>query len=179
VAYLQAIGSRRAPDRCATAKLILGFALLFRLTFLAPPRPDDDIYRYSGMAASPVGRQPYLKRPPQPAPLAGDPLYARLAHKEVGTIYPPAAQLLFAAEPRCAGPGRIKIIFVLCDLAATGLLLSCSVVSSCPPPGPDLCLESSDRDRSAWSGHLEPPVCSDPAREPGDYTRWKGARRSR
>jgi len=108
-----------------------GLRAAVRLTFLAP-RAERRHLSLLWDGASSVGRNPYLERRAA-GPLARDPLYAGWRTKEVNDL-PAAAQLLFAAEPDGAGPPDQDHL-VLCDLAATGLLLSCSSVSSCPPPG--------------------------------------------
>jgi len=162
LAYLGAIRIvPRAGVGAATPRLILGFALLFRLTFLgAAPVLSDDIYRYLWDGRIVLsGGNPYLETPAAAGPASpGDPLYARLAHKEVGTIYPPVAQLLFAAGAAMTrGPAGIKIILLLCDLAATALLLSLLKRLGLPASralvyawNPLTVIEV------AWSGHLEP-----------------------
>lgn len=79
-------------------RLLLGLALLFRLTlFFSPPSLSDDIYRYvwDGRVQR-AGVNPY-QYPPEAPELAflRDALYPGINHKDIPTIYPPLAQLFF------------------------------------------------------------------------------------
>lgn len=149
-----------APGRGAWPALpILGLALLFRATFLfAQPALSDDLYRYlwDGRTVWRCG-DPYVETPasvPGGGRVAGRPL----AHPEVPTIYPPAAQALFAAGAALSeGPLGIKAILVLCEVLGIAALRRLLALRGLPPdriliyawnPLPVV--------EVAWSGHLEP-----------------------
>lgn len=109
--------------------VVLAFAVLFRLTLVfAPPALSDDIYRYvwDGRVQA-AGINPYL-HPPSAEALAGlrdDAIHPHINRPDARTIYPPGSQLLFlaiqAAVPDSAR--GFKLVMVLFDLAAVGLLL--------------------------------------------------------
>ncbi|MBJ6725150.1 glycosyltransferase 87 family protein [Geomesophilobacter sediminis] len=79
---------------------ILAVALLLRLMFLFhPPQLSDDVYRYVWDETRTVaGVNPYAHAPGAVTP--SDELreiHSRINHPQFPTIYPPAAQLIFAA----------------------------------------------------------------------------------
>jgi len=157
-------------------RVILGFAILFRLTFLfAPPALSNDLYRYlwdgrqTLAGANPYGVAP-AARGGTPARGAAethaergpaatqDPEFARMDHADVPSVYPPAAQVLFALG---AAPGRgvqgIKTLVVAADLLLIGALLALMRRRAVPDVrvliyawSPLAVMEA------AWSGHLEP-----------------------
>jgi len=92
-----------ASPRIKPLWIVLGVALLARL-FLIPSQPtlSEDVYRYlwDGRLVA-QGVNPYLHTPDDPA-LAPfhDRLLARINHRGVPTIYPPAAELIFGAVAR-------------------------------------------------------------------------------
>ncbi|HEU4403644.1 MAG TPA: hypothetical protein VFT43_16235 [Candidatus Polarisedimenticolia bacterium] len=140
---------------------VLGFACLFRLTLLAGvPALSTDLYRYrwDGKVTL-AGLNPFLEPPADPS-LAGlrDDLDTHLEHTDVRTIYPPAAQWLFASG---ASIGRgvlgLKGLMILADLAAIAVLHRLLVARGLSPQrlliyawNPLAVIEV------AWSGHLEP-----------------------
>ncbi|MFH1571025.1 MAG: hypothetical protein ABIL09_23735 [Gemmatimonadota bacterium] len=105
---------------------ILAAALLFRLTLLtSPPTLSDDLYRYlwDGRVQW-AGINPFRHPPeaPELAPLR-DRWYPGINHKDVPTIYPPAAQLFFlAATGVAAHPVSVKAGLVLCEAALAAAL---------------------------------------------------------
>lgn len=112
----------RAPAPHALA-IVLGIGLLARaLLLVSPPTLSEDVYRYlwDGRLVA-AGVNPYPHAPADPA-LARfrDALPGRLNHPDVPTIYPPAAQLLFAAA---AAVAPHPLAWKLLLLAAEGLLL--------------------------------------------------------
>ena len=149
------------PEGRARLGMIVAFACLFRATLiLAPPALSDDIYRYrfDGRVLL-SGGNPYLD-PPRAAGVAlpGDALDDRVAHQEVRTIYPPLAQLLFAAGVAIA-PGLLglKALFVLCDLFV--ILLLRRILERRGLPGVRVLVYAWNPlaiVEVAWSGHLEP-----------------------
>jgi len=107
--------------------VILGVALLLRLLFLfAPPQLSDDIHRYLWDGATLLrGGSPYAAAPSSVEPPPGlETVHAGINHPEHVTIYPPAAQLVFAAGAATGlGITGLKGILVLLDLVLCGLLM--------------------------------------------------------
>ncbi len=112
--------------------LLITFALglLFRASFFFhEPILSDDLYRYlwDGLVQQ-LGINPYRHPPADPA-LAGiaDALRGRVNHPNVVTIYPPLAQLTFAAVA-FAGGGLLvlKALWLTCDLGIA--LVLCRLV---------------------------------------------------
>jgi alpha-1,6-mannosyltransferase len=128
----------RAPGGSAPARrpdprslgVILGLGLLARLvTIPATPTLSEDVYRYlwdGRLTAS--GVNPFPHAPADPA-LARfhDGLLRRLNHADVPTIYPPAAQILFAVAALARpDPLSWKILLLILEtltLAALAALL--------------------------------------------------------
>ena len=79
--------------------LILGFALVFRLTVLfAPPHQSEDVYRYLWDARiASMGIDPYRYAPdaPELEKYRDDFLYPMINSKPYITAYPPVSQILF------------------------------------------------------------------------------------
>lgn len=104
--------------------LVLGFALLFRLTVLpATPDQSEDVYRYlwdGKLAAS--GINPYLYPPeaPQLAKFRDSQIYPKLNSKPYVTAYPPLSQAVFQLCYSCFGPSYVamKAIFSLFEFAS-------------------------------------------------------------
>ena len=111
-----------------SAAQIFAFAILFRLTLLsATPGLSDDIYRYiwDGRVQL-AGINPYQHAPDSPAlaTLRDAVYYPAINHKQIRTIYPPVAQLFFAAVCLIdTNPVVMKIFLVLCEVAMLFLLL--------------------------------------------------------
>lgn len=90
----------RFPIRSREALLlVLGFALLFRLTVLwAPPHQSEDVYRYLWDArVASAGINPYAAAPnaPELEKLRDTQIYPMINSKPYITAYPPASQILF------------------------------------------------------------------------------------
>jgi len=114
-------------------RLILGAALLFRLTLLpTTPSLSDDIYRYvwDGHVQW-AGINPYRYAPdaPELSDLRAQlpEISAGINHRHIPTIYPPVSQLFFAAvtglSGRSHGMAAIKLGLVLCEVALAAALL--------------------------------------------------------
>ena len=120
----------RSPETEARLlPVILGFALLFRLTLVAhDPVASDDIYRYlwDGRAAA-HGFNPFAHAPADPAlgALHTRDLPAKVNFPEMRTIYPPLAQVVFLGSALLFGDSlpALKSLIVLFDCATLGLLL--------------------------------------------------------
>lgn len=109
------------------APIVLGVAALLRL--LALPLPQilsDDVYRYVWDGRLVVeGYNPYALAPDDPVlrPLR-DELWGRVAHRDVETVYPPAALGLFSIASRSRHPVVVlKTLLAGFDLVACWLLL--------------------------------------------------------
>jgi hypothetical protein len=107
--------------------VILAVALLLRLFFLfAPPQLSDDIYRYMWDGGNLLrGVNPYAAAPAKIAPPpALKAVHSRINHPDYFTIYPPAAQLLFAGGASLGGTVTgLKGLLTLIDLLLCALLL--------------------------------------------------------
>ncbi|HOI17651.1 MAG TPA: glycosyltransferase 87 family protein [Geobacteraceae bacterium] len=107
--------------------VILGVALFLRLMFLfSPPQLSDDVYRYLWDGRQVLGGEsPYAAAPAavQPQPELAE-VHSRINHPDYVTLYPPAAQLVFAggAAMGCGITG-LKAFLVLFDLGLCALLM--------------------------------------------------------
>lgn len=175
--YALAVRDALRQDADATKpvlRVILGFAILFRLTFLfASPALSNDLYRYlwdgrqTLAGANPYGEAPAARggtpaargeTPADGAAAAQDPEFARMDHADVPTVYPPAAQALFAVG---AAPGLgvqgIKILVVAADLLLIGALLALMRRRAVPDVRVLIYAWSPLAvTEAAWSGHIEP-----------------------
>jgi hypothetical protein len=108
--------------------IILGFAVLFRLTLVFhAPVASDDMYRYvwDGKVAA-HGINPFRYAPTDSALVAlrtAD-LPSKINHPTMRTIYPPLAQLLFFISNKVFGDSLagLKFLFVLADICTIVLL---------------------------------------------------------
>lgn len=129
--------------------VIVGIAVLLRVpAWLAPPVHSDDVFRYVWDGrVSRAGINPYRYAPDDPAlahlrdgeaapvatgvergaarPTSGAGVYPRINNRDLPTIYPPAAQLLFLVAALVPGPPLlgIKLALAACDLGVLALLL--------------------------------------------------------
>ena len=111
----------------------LGFLLLcagvFRLTLLfRAPDLSDDVYRYvwDGRVAA-AGVSPYAFAPDDPRVAGIFPeLRARVAHRDLRTVYPPVAQAAFRAAAAAPGGGvlAMKALVAAADLSIGALLFT-------------------------------------------------------
>lgn len=107
--------------------VILTVALLLRMMFLfSPPQLSDDIYRYLWDGSTTLrGNNPYAS---VPASLSPPPrlsaIHARINHPQHVTIYPPAAQVVFAGGTAFGGSiTGLKTLLVLLDMGLCALLI--------------------------------------------------------
>lgn len=120
---------RRPPRGRAALLGILGVGLGLRLLLLpTAPTLSHDLYRYlwdGRLAVAGVSPYRYPPSAPELRALRDEALYPRLSHREWRTIYPPGAQLLFAAATRLTPSSvlGLKLLFVAFDLLTLGLLL--------------------------------------------------------
>jgi len=109
--------------------LILGFALLFRLTLIFHnPVCSDDIFRYiwDGKVSA-AGINPYAFEPGNPAlsHLHTTDLPSRISFPEMRTIYPPLAQAFFWVSSKSFGDSiaGMKFLLLIADLLTMIILL--------------------------------------------------------
>jgi len=115
----------RVPIRThGAARLVLGFALLFRLTVLfAPPYQSEDVYRYlwdAKIASSGISPYEYAPNAPELEKVRDDRLYPMVNSKPYITAYPPVSQLLFRFSFALFGPNitAMKAVFSLLEFLA-------------------------------------------------------------
>jgi alpha-1,6-mannosyltransferase len=120
---------RLRPTRGALA-VVLGFGLLFRvLTLPTPVYLSSDLYRYlwDGRVQL-AGVNPYRYAPAAPdlSPLRDGEIHPRINRPAARTIYPPAAEWLFALAAVLA-PGSIvgwRVLLLLLEGATVAMLLA-------------------------------------------------------
>ncbi|HEY5035813.1 MAG TPA: hypothetical protein VII74_01630 [Chthoniobacterales bacterium] len=109
------------------AVIFWSVAIVLRLVAL-PLEPADDIWRYQweGRVQN-AGFNPYVLAPNDDqlaAVRAQFPDWNRINHRDYSAIYPPGAELIFAALSRgAAGPLIYKLLFSAADLGAIAVLL--------------------------------------------------------
>lgn len=106
---------------------IIVVALLLRLMFLLqPPQLSDDIYRYLWDGTELLkGINPYAYAPSRVTPpVEMQKIHAQINHPKYVTIYPPAAQLVFAAGATLGGTVTgLKTLLIAIDLFLCWLLM--------------------------------------------------------
>lgn len=131
-------GAGDAPSRGAATQagratllwLFTGWAALRLPGWLLAPHQSDDIYRYLwDGAVQAAGLSPYLGSPEDPAYAAVraaiPDVFARINHRELPTIYPPAAQLLFRLSQAVSRATHLTPLWTwkgLCAVADAGVL---------------------------------------------------------
>ncbi len=120
-----------------TARTILLTAAVLRLLFLfRSPELSDDLYRYlwDGLQIL-AGHNPYSQAPADvhAHSEAMAHLLGFINHPHMVTIYPPAAQLLFAAGAFFGGVLGIKVLLTGLDLATCYLLIQLLTALRLPP----------------------------------------------
>lgn len=115
----------RAQSTAVSWRFIAVSALLLRLPLLpATPSLSDDVWRYLHDGRAQIrGVNPYRYAPSDPATAAfRGPEFQRINHAELPTIYPPAAQLAFAAAAAFGDLWSWKLVVLLFDAALIALL---------------------------------------------------------
>jgi hypothetical protein len=103
---------------------VLFCAAVFRLTLLLRPADlSEDVWRYLWDGrVSRAGISPWAYAPDDPAVAKIAPLVRdHVAHREIRTVYPPAAQAVFRVAAG-DGPVPLKAVFGAADLAVVALL---------------------------------------------------------
>lgn len=140
-AYLGAIRVvlRRPLPRRASLWLVLGVAAAIRLPLLpAPPFLSSDVYRYvwDGRVQA-AGINPYRFIPAAPAlsRLRDTAIYPHVNRRDYApTIYPPAAQMVFAAVGRLSQtPVAMKATMVGFEMVAMACALRLLALAALPP----------------------------------------------
>ncbi|MDP2309262.1 MAG: hypothetical protein Q8P18_24785 [Pseudomonadota bacterium] len=146
-----AVVATLAPDAPGPARVVLA-ALLVRLPLLVvAPTLSDDVWRYvwEGQVWR-AGENPFVLAPDAPA-LAHlrDTVWANVNHRQVPSIYPPFAQLLFLV---LAGGGVLawRLVSAACDVGTAWVLARAR-----PRAGWLWALLPLPALESAVSGHLE------------------------
>ncbi len=116
------------PQIQKQALLIILFAIAFRAIMLPiTPWLSDDIYRYIWDGRVLMNRiNPYQWAPnaPELAHLRDVEIFSRVNHPEIGTIYPPLLQAVFAIGQVLGGKIlSLKILFTLIDILVLTILL--------------------------------------------------------
>jgi hypothetical protein len=119
----------RRPGASSCPGLIVGFAVVFRLLVLfSPPVLSSDLYRYiwDGRVQR-AGINPY-RYPPEAEALAAlrdTTMHPQINRPQLTTIYPPAAQMLFALITTVVPDSvrGMKAAMVLFDLVTIGVLV--------------------------------------------------------
>lgn len=125
-----ALAARRYQDTASPA-LILGVAAALRLLLIPlPPSLSDDTLRYvwDGKVLA-AGHNPYLHAPEAPELAAlRDPVWERMPHKEVPTVYPPLALAVFTVAGFLPHPLiGVKILLTFAELLGCFLLTRLAV----------------------------------------------------
>jgi hypothetical protein len=113
----------------AVLRVVLVAAVVFRLiAATATPSLSDDIYRYvwDGRVQA-AGHHPYRFAPsdPERAEFRDAAIYPRINHPEIPTIYPPLAEMLFAALALAKlGVVGFKVALALIDMGVVWALLA-------------------------------------------------------
>ena len=118
-------------------RVIIITATVFRLMFLfRSPELSDDIYRYlwDGLAVL-HDNNPYAFAPSDVKPLAAESaaLLGHVNHPHLVTIYPPAAQIIFAVGAFLGGISGIKAVLVALDIAVCAVMLRLLSQMKMPP----------------------------------------------
>lgn len=115
-------------------RAIIIVAAAFRLMFLfRSPELSDDIYRYLWDGLTILhGNNPYAFAPSDAKPLAAD-LLSHVNHPHLITIYPPAAQIIFAIGAFLGGILGIKAVLVAADIAVCAIILRILSRMKMPP----------------------------------------------
>lgn len=129
--------------------VVIAIAIALRLPMLlAPPQLSHDMYRYvwdGRVLASGVNPYRYAPDDPRLAQLRTS-WHARINHPHIPTIYPPHAELLFAAVHH---PVAWRLLVIAAEVAALFVLRRHGRILMPLATFPPLIIES------AWSGHIE------------------------
>lgn len=125
-----------AGEAAWTPRAILFAAIIFRLMFLfLPPELSDDIHRYLWDGLTLLrGNNPYAIAPSAAQPFTGSAtLLSHVNHPHLITIYPPAAQIIFAIGAFLGGVLGMKALLVAMDVAVCAVILHVLSRMKLPP----------------------------------------------
>lgn len=120
-----------------SSRTIILLAIAFRLMFLFRlPELSDDIYRYFWDGLTILhGNNPYTFAPSGAKILSAEfaELLGHVNHPQLITIYPPAAQILFAVGALTGGIWGLKALFFVMDIALCAIILRILSRTNIPP----------------------------------------------
>lgn len=131
--------SQAAHNTPSSLRLIFGFALVFNVILLfSPPTLSDDMYRYmwdGRVQGSGFNPYQYASDAPELAHLRDRAIWREMNRPDAHTIYPPFAQLIFAATWRIFGDSVIgfKVVFIGAVFLAAWLLVKVLQRFDLPP----------------------------------------------
>jgi hypothetical protein len=126
------VAARSLSGSKASTRFLVLCASAFRITLLLrPPDLSEDLWRYlwdGGVGRA--GISPWALAPDDPS-LAGlaPALKARVAHREIRSVYPPAAQAVFRTAGFEERPWILKAVFSAADVAIVALLARAAPVA--------------------------------------------------
>jgi hypothetical protein len=125
--YLNEKVSEKRRNRLHSPAGILFIALIIRLFFVCQPvQLSDDLFRYYTDGHMLItGSNPYTRAPSaitDPSPLISS-IVQKVNHPELITIYPPAAQIIFAAGALSNSLSGMKALLIMLDLGTVLVLM--------------------------------------------------------
>jgi hypothetical protein len=137
VCFASYLWAARRFHGAAGPPLVLGIAALLRLLLIPlPPTLSDDTLRYvwDGRVLA-AGFNPYRFAPESPELAAlRDPLWERMPHKDVPSVYPPLALALFTVAGSSPHPTTsVKVLVTLAELVGCFLLVRLAAALGRPP----------------------------------------------
>jgi hypothetical protein len=131
--------------------LVLAFVLRLPLA-LSEPALSTDVFRYlwDGKILA-AGIDPYREPPASPQlSLLHESWHSRINHPELRTIYPPHAEMIFAAASMAGGLIAWKLLLLACELSIVALLARVSLRAATAYATMPLAIVE-----CIWSGHVE------------------------
>ncbi|MBI3580486.1 MAG: hypothetical protein HY098_00145 [Nitrospinae bacterium] len=128
------LGQRNEP--IWSPRTIILVAVFVRLLFLfRAPQLSDDVYRYLWDGAATLsGHNPYSVSPAASARIAdAAPPLKLVNHPDLITIYPPAAQVVFAAGSFMGGWPGMKLLLVAMDVGVCLIMVKLLSLQKLPP----------------------------------------------
>src|SRR4051812_16624259 len=128
IAYFAAVSSFPIHLGARAQKIIFWVVVIALRLVALPLEPGDDFWRYQWEGKiQQAGFNPYVNAPDDPqleAVRSEFPAWHKINHRDFRAIYPPGAELLFAALSRISeGVLLYKLLFAAADLAAIAVLL--------------------------------------------------------
>jgi len=141
IAYFAAVSSFPAQLGFRAQKIMFWVAVIALRLVALPLEPGDDFWRYQWEGKiQQAGFNPYVNAPddPQLEQVRADfPAWQKINHRDFRAIYPPGAELIFAALSRISDRALLyKLLFAAADLGAIALLLRLFRGAHAPPRAP-------------------------------------------